>query len=352
MNRKLLLCLLFLKSGCLFSQAQTKAEPAKKPEEKVFSRPLSYDSTQTLEEQFKVNNENEFIGLQLFLPPVINPEAGPVVFSKAGAGFEKGNKYYTVIDVLKGNVLDQLKKKNLPNRCGYRYTDFNRQYWDYLIIHAVFVLRDNDKKDSLSNTPLYWVVCESKKVPFSASSFDAFIPTPYFEKQKQTYQGQSVIRLSDKSKWLCKEISLEKSPGKEGPDSTYLTFAWLTNAKGEQIHLRTPSEKTEKTFLTETEYNWLDHANRNEKEELFRTQAEQREKHKADCISRFGEHKGSLVAQGKIETGMSTDMCKAAWGAPWDISITTGTAGTREIWFYNWKYKLHFENGKLIRIEH
>lgn len=346
MKLKSLIVLLFVNVNLLFSQAITGKD------EKGVLKPTVYDSTQTLEEQYKPENQYEFIGLQLFLPPVINPEAGPVLFSKQSEDPVKGNKYFTVIDILQGDALAQLKQKNVINQCGYRYKDLSSPLWKEMIIHAVFVLRDNSRKDSANVPPLYWVVSQSKIRPYSNSYFNSFISIPYFEKQKQLFQGQEVIYLSDKSKWLCKDVTLLKSLDTESQDSIYNVFCLLANNKSEQMQLRPPSEKFGRSFITAKEYDRLDHANRNQKEEMIKAENDRKEKRRAECISKFGPHKGPLIAQNKIETGMTTEMCKAAWGAPWDISITKPSSAGKEIWFYNWKYILHFEKGILVKIEH
>ena len=324
-----------------------------KQEEKVASKPSSYDSSKTLEEQYKKENQYQFIGLQLFLPPVINPESGPILFSPQSGSLKNGNKYFTVIDLLQGDeALVQLKKMNLVNQCGYRYKDFNSSAWREQIVFVVFVLRENVKKDSLSNSPVYWVVSESKVAPYSSSSFNSFIAVPYFEKQKYIFQNQEVILLGDKSKWFCKDVILLKSKSGDNQDSTYDVFCQLRNNKSEYMQLRPPSGKYGRSFLTEKEYDWLDHANRNEKEEMLKVESERKAKHLSACMSKFGQHYGELVAQDKIETGMTSAMCRASWGDPWDISRTTTSAGVKEVWYYNWKYNLQFKNGILVKIEH
>jgi|ERR1035437_2436962 hypothetical protein len=354
-----LLLFLFIITHLHSQGASGKKVSKKEQEEKSVLKPPAYDSTQTLEEQYKLENQYQFIGLQLFLPPIVNPDAGPIVFSKKGFGFEKGNKYYTIIDILQGNAIEQLKQKNLINQCGSRYKDFNSPQWKEMIVYVIFVLKDNNKNDSLNNAPLYWVVSQSKIPPYTCSYFNSFIIVPYFEKQKQIYLHQDVINLSDKSKWVCNEVVFIKSKDVASQDSTYDVYCLLKNDKGEQVQQRPPSEKYGRTFITEKEYIRLDHANRNQKEELIKAENDKKEKHKSECISRFGQHKGELIAQSKIEIGMTTEMCKVAWGAPWDISPegmdahkTTTSSGTKEVWFYNWKYKLYFKNGILVKVEH
>jgi hypothetical protein len=344
--------LLFAVTNSIYSQVSgTKKESEKKQEEKVVQRPSVYDSTKTLEEQYTVENQYQYIGLKLFIPPVISPEDGPLVFSKDGSGFERGNRYYTIIDILKGDAVMQLKQKKVINLCGYQYKDLNSPLWKELVVHVIFVLRDNSKSDSLI-APLYWVVCESKAAPYSSSYFNSFVSVPYFEKQKQLFENQDVINLSDKSKWLCNEVTLLRSKDDTGQDSTYNVFCWLVNENSKRIQRRPPSEKYGRTFITEKEYIRLDHANRNQKEELLKAENDRKEKYKAECISKFGQQKGELITQGKIEVGMTSEMCKVAWGAPWDISKKAIPSGIKEIWFYNWKYNLHFEKGVLVNIEH
>src|ERR1035437_9561334 len=226
----------------LYSQVTIgKEEFEKKQEEKGILKPPAYDSTKTLEEQFKLENQYQFIGLQLLLPPVTNPEMGPIVFSKNSSGFGKGNKYYTIIDILQGDIAEQLKQKKAVNQCGSRYKDFNSFQWKDLIKFVVFILKDNNKNDSLNNTPLYWIVSQSKTPPYSYSYFNSFITVPYFVKQKQLYENQDVIILSDKSKWFCKEVAILKNKNIESQDSTYDILCLLKNEKGKELKLLPPS---------------------------------------------------------------------------------------------------------------
>jgi hypothetical protein len=345
MKIKFLLSLFLL---CIVSNFAYSQVAAAIKEDKVYTKPPAYDSTKTLEEQYKEENQYQFIGLQLTLPPVINPEIGPIVFSKKNPAFEKGGNYI-ITDILKGNILEELKQKKIINLCGYQFKDLSSILWQEMIIHVVFILRDNNRHDTLNNEPLYWIVGERKFAPYCSSYFNSFISTPYFEKQKQLFQNQPVIRLNDKSKWLCKEVTLLKSKGSNNQDSMYDVFCLLTNSKGVKLQLKPPSEKY-RSFITEKQYIWLDHANRNEKEQLIKEENERVEKHKTECVSKFGQRKGVMVAQGKIEPGMTPEMCEVAWGMPWDITKTKTSSATKEVWFYNWKYKLHFENKILVKV--
>jgi hypothetical protein len=352
MKYTLVISLLFAGTRLLSAQeSSTRQSAATKQEETIFMRPSGYDSTKSFEEQFKPDNLALFIGLQVFLPPVIHPAAGPILFSREGNILEKAGNYYTITDILKGEPIEQLKQKKVVNICGTRYKEFDTPLWKDLIIYTIYVLRENGPKDTLNNTPLYWVVAQSKQEPYSCSYVDVFMAVPYFTKQKEIYLNQPVVYLADKSKWYCKEVSLQMSKDNDSRDSVYAVFCLLTNSRDEHMQLRPPSEKHGRSFLTEQNYTWMDHANRNEKMEMIAVAKEKQEKHQSDCISRFGQRRGELVAQGNIEKGMSRDMCKTAWGNPWEIAKTGTSAGGKEIWKYNWFFTLHFENGILVKVE-
>ncbi|HXC03605.1 MAG TPA: hypothetical protein VNZ86_02565 [Bacteroidia bacterium] len=337
MKLNLFLLLLYISSPALFSQ--------------IVSRPSLCDSTKTMEEQFTPENSELFIGLELYLPPVLHHDSGPVLFSKDSTGGDIDNRYYSIISVLKGDAREQLKQLKAVNRCGTRYKDLLKSQWDDLIIHTVFVLRE--KKTDLSHpTLLYWVVCQSKYPPYCYSNFDAFFPTAYFEKQKQVYLNQEVILLRDKSKWMCIDVSVLGNRDTNSHETSYALYCVLKNEKREQLQLTPSWDPAKRSFMTAQEYDRLEHANRNQKEQLFQAEKDKKEKFEAECTSRFGTRKGSLIAEGKIEPGMTTDMCKTAWGAPWDHSKTTAPGGTKETWSYNWNYTLLFENGALVTIRH
>jgi hypothetical protein len=343
-----LFILLLTFSGSLFSQSARKESP-QKPPVLVYSKPAAFDSTQSLEEQFKPANLTEYIGLHLFLPPVLHHDAGPLLFSKPGTAPLKGNTHYTVVDVLQGNARELLKQKNVAPVCGFRYKDLSSDNWNELIVFGVFVLKESDKLDSASTAPIYWVICQSKISPYSESYLNAFVANTYFSKQKQVYLNHEVVYLATKSKWTCYDVRIQPAFTATSNDSGYAVFCLLKNDKGEQMQVLPPSDKLGRTILTEKDYDRLQHANRNMKEQMQQEEAERQARHKADCLRKFGLKQGGLIAQEKIEPGMTSEMCKAAWGAPWDIVKSKGLV---EGWHYNWRYELHFEKGVLLRVEH
>jgi hypothetical protein len=65
---------------------------------------------------------------------------------------------------------------------------------------------------------------------------------------------------------------------------------------------------------------------------------------------RFGKHKGKLVAEGKVQIGMTSEMCKYAWGGPDHINTTITGGKTTEQWVYDNSY-LYFADGLLTAIQ-
>ena len=70
------------------------------------------------------------------------------------------------------------------------------------------------------------------------------------------------------------------------------------------------------------------------------------------CISHFGQDFGKSIAEGKVKIGMTTEMCKSAWGEPYNINKTTDAKGIYEIWWYfgGLQKFLTFTNGVLVKI--
>jgi len=72
---------------------------------------------------------------------------------------------------------------------------------------------------------------------------------------------------------------------------------------------------------------------------------------KNQIIQKYGKVKGENVLKERITIGMTKSMCKDAWGLPLYTRKQITTKGTNEIWIYNFKTKLIFENDILIQID-
>ena len=198
-----------------------------------------------------------------------------------------------------------------------------------------------------------------------------FVLVPYFVKQKKLYENKvlrfkgnkvpeisydsynmledlskgNYIDVEVDSKWFCEEVTLLKP--------SYSMVYILKNEKGESIATPTISDFSyEEIFLKE----------KMEKEHVTQKRAEQeklqqeneivnKENHRKECINKYGEKYGELVALGKLEIGMTMDMCRDSWGTPTNLYEEKTNEKTYVIWSYFKMTKLYFLNNKLTKIE-
>ena len=119
----------------------------------------------------------------------------------------------------------------------------------------------------------------------------------------------------------------------------------IEQKKQEQI-----KEKQER----EREYQRKKQLNEQRKQENLREAAAQQErvkKHKQDIINKYGSETGNLINNGRIAIGMTKDMCREAWGTPMNSYRTRTSNKQQEIWHYNYKTRVYFLNGKIVRID-
>lgn len=211
-----------------------------------------------------------------------------------------------------------------------------------------------------------------------------FILVPYFSKKKQLYDKKVFLALTDEngnsmsaidistnkkinvkslSKWTCEVNLLKQSQVYPNGNDEYKLFYILRNELNETIVKDIPSQRNYGLrFILEDEYIALEKEKQLKKDELLakkKKEEQQRiekerivkQKHYQYCINKFGQLNGNIIAQGKVKIGMSKEMCKVAWGKPFDIYKTTTKYGISETWYYSWKYSLQFEDGLLAIIE-
>lgn len=411
-------------------------------EELVVLKPEPYDSLQNWKDFDRVNEYKKYIGIQVYYPPFyaqnfisssptsipVNPTHGLYEFEGIGStstkkNFERittfyykpihyksdgnsgdkniayvksnkdeiGNKYYTIVNVLYGDTLKDIWKKNYNALVTSKDYTIQKEK-DFFLYppkadFVLFQLRNDSNGDTV----------------FCYHLSKRFILVPFFVKQKQLCEYQyfiydkdfipgdgdynnqlPVLKLPDNryvvkseddfgnkvesvkevdvapgSKWYCSEVTVLKPK--------YTIHYILKNDKGEQIAVSADTllgaygSKSlgfikEQDYLKrnrERELQEQELINQKNQEERARIESEKRafENHLADCISRFGPQNGDLIANGKVKIGMTTEMCKYAWGAPFWTSKTTTESGVFEDWYYGLGYSLHFINGILKVIE-
>ncbi len=315
----------------------------------------------------------------------------PFIYNKGEVVNSKkiGNKYYRLIDVLYGDTLKNLcnnmasnliRKQKKVDEIFSRYKkdlrdNPNSQIWEN---NDEKTIVDTDLFENKNSEPIFVFRSKNNGDTLLCIYPKRFFLVPYIVKQKQIYEGKTLIFnnkgyyefssrnfLSDKlerivvpdeSKWYCEKIDLIPS-GRE----YYKLYYVLKNKNGKTITLQNLSGNNHK-FMTEQEYEQKQRkekleeqklrAEKRRKEKLKRQKKKKKqEEHRAKCIEKYGKHLGELIAQGKVKIGMSQDMCKTAWGKPLWKSETTTQHGHYEDWYYGFGFSLHFRDGELIRIE-
>lgn len=70
-----------------------------------------------------------------------------------------------------------------------------------------------------------------------------------------------------------------------------------------------------------------------------------------NLTSKYGTEMASVIAEHKVKIGMTQEMCREAWGTPYETYTTTTAAGSTQIWIYGYKTRLYFVNNRLNIIQ-
>lgn len=77
----------------------------------------------------------------------------------------------------------------------------------------------------------------------------------------------------------------------------------------------------------------------------------QKIEHENRLIKKYGKTYAEMILNGKVQIGMSAEMCRESWGVPDNINRSIGSWGTHEQWCYDWGGYLYMENGILTSIQ-
>ena len=409
-KKTLLLFNIFLLANINSLYSQVTITEIEKIEEKIISKPVAYDSINDWGNNHeKVSDYKQYIGLQIYLPPKFerpdpknpkhcvnnflfslkrNDSLKTFVYKPFTYNYseymgsyepirtktivcsdpnEINNTYFTILDVIYGEKLHSYLS-------SLERIEYDSECQGFKTIRDYMFLLKNDKTGDLLYSP-------GDNFRGRISHDMDFILVPYFVKQKSLYQGvdfifdednthtmsdsrqiekyednsgyererEKVVIINPKSKWRCSDVTLLKP--------SYELHYILNNDKGEQIALTTLSGFIDAKSYTKREadkkqqYQQL--AAKNKQEELLTKEKEKRtfEKHRYECISKFGQQTGELIAHGKVRINMTKEMCKDSWGTPFSSDKTITESEVYEDWYYWYGYRLHFVNGLLKRID-
>lgn len=206
----------------------------------------------------------------------------------------------------------------------------------------------------------------------------SIILVPYFLNLKKTYENKKYVIVSYWRKdgftnettnewvvvnkplyggeWNC-EVSVVEKDGKEK------IFYIMKNNSGEIISSETvDNESPDKFsiikkrgaftnaglfFMSVEDYNSENATKKKEKKDVITQKNNVINK----LTPKYGKEKAVLISSGKVEIGMTRQMCVDAWGVPLYSKILKTKKGTTETLLYNWNRKLYLENGILAKIE-
>ncbi len=217
-----------------------------------------------------------------------------------------------------------------------------------------------------------------------------FLSVPYFEYIKNKYETKKFLnnekyryslrsyyssnapadsyfrpnKILEEDIFTGTDVKLQKSKNpKSNSVSDFEIKIYFENNKGQVISCGISSLKENSVLsnlvsLSEYEKILAKYGTRKTQEEIREEQKireikqqKEREIRNRKNIEDFGKYYGKLVNEGKVQIGMSTKMCRAAWGAPDDINRTVTKYGTSEQWVYGIGSYLYFEDGKLTAIQ-
>lgn len=100
----------------------------------------------------------------------------------------------------------------------------------------------------------------------------------------------------------------------------------------------------------------IDQADKLEKERMAKAQAERAraealQKRTQYLNKKFGTAMAKIILSGKVQIGMTREMCKEAWGHPQKVNTTTTPQTVSEQWVYGGHNYLYFTNGRLTAVQ-
>lgn len=298
-----------------------------------------------------------------------------------------GDSYFTIIDVIYGdNYFSTIDSLNDLQKIAYKEMKENiRNYtksFSWRSTNKEFIYEAPIKVRYVLTPVLYVLKHDESKDTIYSMSMKEFILVPYFVKRKQLFENQElvfdfqneyherreidlryeirkednngtqisenkIVQVKSGSNWLCSSVTLLKN------DRSYDIHYILENSHNEQIAV-----KDLRGFLLKNEVAVIDADKRRTAQELAekrqheeKIREEKEKKYRIECIKKYGQHLGGLIAEGKLEIGMTKEMCKEAWGSPYDFKKVTTALGDYDLWYYSWGIRLSFANGKLARID-
>jgi len=170
--------------------------------------------------------------------------------------------------------------------------------------------------------------------------------------------GENII-LTTKEKWKCIDVTFVDMP-KDWNLETHYYVPVLILKNNENKEIMVNFSKIENnvyifdwdkfikisSFYNEEEFKMLNYT-KQQKDNLILKKKKQEDELKISNISKYGENYGKFINEKKVIIGMSEEMCEKAWGMPINKEKLTINEGTFDVYQYDYKTFLYFENGIL-----
>lgn len=248
-----------------------------------------------------------------------------------------GGTYFTITDIKAyNNGLKKLEDIDPTNDRAFTYL--------YIFL-----------KDEKRNKSLYWK-CDVSTLKNYFGDMHPFILVPYFEKLQKTYLNQDVYFPSEKKDlvdvntrelvtikkgevWTCSDVSLSETK------KQFVKLTYFLKKGDIEVAM------TDRGFILESKHQHelleqqiKEEEKKRAEEEKMAEDRRKQEEFRADCIRKWGQKKGEMIANGMVSIGMTKEQCETAWGFPINKTISVLTGHAAETWYYGYGSYLYFEN--------
>lgn len=284
---------------------------------------IEYDSTLN----FLAENVRGYIGQDLYLP-----------------GMQKDRREMGYLHFLNDYKKPESDQKNIYKSNGMYASKYNELAEKYYTVIDVIPHPLSKEKSFLYGSTSYLKLKEKSKGDIIFYQYNAkyentfpFIVVGFFEKAKREVNGKvfvfkegvlattkditsgAVVRQQTGQKWTTVDLTVEEK---------YYSLALVIENDAKERCTISHDYIYDKSRLGRVYY----------------------ESEVIDYTNRFGAENFEIILKGDVRLGMTSEMCRLAWGNPEDINSTTTSNSSSEQWVYNGKY-LYLSDGKLTTIQ-
>lgn len=126
-------------------------------------------------------------------------------------------------------------------------------------------------------------------------------------------------------------------------------IACLKDAKGDSYTLKIPTNLII-DYIPAAEKRAEIEKERMERQLDEQERQKEEKQYYATLVRKYGKRNARLISEGCVEIGFTKNMCKEAWGEPYDVTSVTTQYGYSETWWYSGSF-LVFNGNSLVLIQ-